>query len=368
MEGSCRARISPAFNVEAYDHSEALLSAVQEAYAYCRALKIRGGDTKAFYGRAIDGESLNVSPHRGVVNYEPTELVITARAGTKLSEIETLLSEQGQMFPFEPPHFGVAATVGGCVAAGLAGPRRPFAGAVRDNLLGVEVINGRGERLKFGGEVMKNVAGYDLSRLMAGALGTLGVLLQCSIKVLPRPLRALTLAQTVTAKRAIQTMNEWARRPLPISATWHDGKTLYARLEGGEHAVEAAAKDVGGDRFQDGEALWRGVREQAEPFFCDERPLWRVSVPPATPVLHVSGDCTMEWNGALRWIKTNANAKDIHHIAAEAGGHATLFRGGNRRGQVFQPLPAVLMAVHKNLKKALDPASIFNPGRLYPEL
>lgn len=350
------------------DHSEALIDVVRGAFARRAPLAIRGGNTKSFYGRLTEGEPLDVSPHRGVVNYEPTELVITARAGTTLIEIETLLAEHGQMLPFEPPSFGWRATAGGCVAAGLAGPRRPFAGAVRDNLLGVQIINGKGERLKFGGEVMKNVAGYDLSRLMAGALGTLGVLLQCSFKVLPKPLRVVTLAHGIDAASAIRTMNEWARRPLPVSATWHDGEHLYVRLAGGEYTVKAAVEAVGGDTVDEGASLWHGVRDQTERFFSGDLPLWRMSVPSAAPVLDVPGACALEWSGALRWIKTDANAAQVRRAATAAGGHATLFRGGDRQGDVFQPLPEPLMTAHRNLKQALDPADIFNPGKLYPEL
>jgi len=352
----------------AQDHSERLIAAVRDAYAHHAALAIHGGNTKAFYGRAAAGEPLNVSPHCGVVHYEPTELVITTRAGTLLGEVEDLLDQQGQMLPFEPPHFGTRATVGGCVAAGLSGPRRPYAGAVRDNLLGVEIINGKGERLKFGGEVMKNVAGYDLSRLMAGALGTLGVLLQVSVKVLPRPVCELTLAQAVDADRAIELMTGWARRPLPISATWHDGQLLYLRLAGGERGVKAAADAIGGDRVAEGEHLWQTVREHTAPFFEDPVPLWRLSLPPATPMCRLPGACALEWSGALRWIKTDAPIAAVRTAAVEGGGHATLFRGGDPHGEPFQPLPAAMMTIHQHLKRALDPAGILNPGRMYAQL
>ncbi len=354
--------------LESRDHSDALIAVVRDACARHMPLNIGGGSTKVFYGRAVEGAPLDVGGHRGVVNYEPTELVLTARAGTLLADIEALLSERSQMLPFEPPHFGSRATIGGCVAAGLPGPRRPYSGSVRDNLLGVEIINGEGERLKFGGEVMKNVAGYDLSRLMAGALGTLGVLLQVSLKVLPRPMREITLIRETDAKRAIVTMNAWARRPLPVSATWHDGQKLSVRLSGGDYAVKAAAEAVGGDRLEHGHTLWHDVREQVEPFFAGDAPLWRISVPPATPVLDMPGEQALEWNGALRWIRTDAPAQDIRRTASAAGGHATLFRGGDRQGEVFHPLPPTLMMAHKNLKKALDPAGIFNPGRLYIEV
>jgi glycolate oxidase FAD binding subunit len=215
---------------------------------------------------------------------------------------------------------------------------------------------------------MKNVAGYDLSRLIAGSLGTLGVVLQLSIKVLPRPPRAVTVAHAVDTKRAIRLMHDWARRPLPVSATWHDGKCLYTRLEGGEHTVDSAVEDIDGNRIDGGDKLWRNVREQTEPFFEGDYPLWRIAVPPVTPDLDIAGESALEWSGSLRWIKTDAKPSHIRRVAAAAGGHAMLFRGGDPAGQVFHPLPGALMAVHRRVKQALDPASLFNPGRLYPEL
>jgi glycolate oxidase FAD binding subunit len=350
------------------DHSNALIEAVRDAHARHAPLVIHGGNTKRFYGRVVDGEPLDVSPHCGVVSYEPTELVITARGGTLLRDIETLLAEHGQMLPFEPPCFGERATLGGCIAAGLSGPRRPYAGSVRDTLLGVEILNGKGEHLRFGGEVMKNVAGYDLSRLMAGSLGTLGLLLQASVKVLPKPVREITLVQALDPARAINVMATWAKRPLPISATWHDGRNLYARISGGEHAVNAATEAIGGDQISAGEALWQTVREQTAPFFHTKAPLWRLSVPPAAPVVDLPGNWAIEWDGALRWLQTSAPAEVVRGATVGIGGHATLFRGGDRKGELFHTLPSALMAIHKRLKAALDPAGVLNPGRLYPDL
>jgi glycolate oxidase FAD binding subunit len=346
------------------DQGEALAEAVRHAYARHAPLAIYGGNSKAFYGREVNGDPLDVTMHRGIVNYEPTELVITARAGTRLREIEARLREQEQMLAFEPPHFGDRATLGGCVAAGLSGPRRPYAGSLRDSLLGVEIINGTGERLKFGGEVMKNVAGYDLSRLMAGALGTLGVLLQASFKVLPSPEREITLRRELSEARAI----EWGRQPMPVSATWHDGDCLYTRLAGGHSATDTAARQLGGEPLVDADALWHGVREQTAPFFAGDTPLWRLSVPPAMPPLNLTGQCALEWHGALRWLKTNAPPKEIRARVIAAGGHAIQFRGGDRAGEVFQPLPDALMTMHTNLKQAFDPAGILNSGRMYPGL
>jgi glycolate oxidase FAD binding subunit len=354
--------------MEPEDQSQTLLEAVSEAYAEHRPLALGGGNTKAFYGRLIEGHPLDSSGHRGIVHYEPTELVMTARSGTLLTEIEHCLAESRQMLPFEPPHFGPAATLGGAVAAGLSGPRRPYAGAVRDNVLGVEIVNGKGQRLRFGGEVMKNVAGYDVSRLMVGSLGTLGLLLQVSLKVLPRPLREVTVAQTLDVEQAIIRMSEWARQPLPVSATWYDGHDLYVRLSGGERSIQAAARSIGGDPIDWNEMFWTNVQEQSQAFFFDDTPLWRIAVPPATPPLNLPGESVMEWNGALRWLKTDADANEIWRSTMDVGGHATLFRGGDHKNDVFQPLPAPLMKIHKNLKTAFDPHGIFNPARMYRDL
>ena len=343
---------------------------IREAAKQRRPLCIRGGGTKDFYGGAIHGYKLNTGDYRGIVAYEPTELVITARAGTPLLEIEAALREHGQMLAFEPPHFGSGTTFGGCVAAGLSGPRRPYAGAVRDFVLGVRILDGKGDDLKFGGQVMKNVAGYDVSRLMAGALGTLGVLLEVSLKVLPLPAFESTLLLKRKVADAILLMNQWAARPLPITATAYRDGTLAVRLSGARVAVDAAMKRVGGDAAAPAEAerFWAGLRDQTDPFFTGVAPLWRLSVKSTTAPLDLSGAQLIEWGGALRWLKSGADAKTIRDAAARAGGHATLFRGGDSSQGVFHPLPPALMTLHRNLKQAFDPSGILNPGRLYPEL
>lgn len=354
--------------MDAQDQSERLLEAVREARAVKAAVAIRGGGTKDFYGRSTDANPLDVSGHRGILHYEPTELVITARAGTPLVEIEALLRKNRQMLPFEPPHFGDKTTFGGAIAAGLSGPRRPYAGAVRDNVLGVTLINGRAERLHFGGEVMKNVAGYDLSRIMAGSLGTLALLLEVSVKVLPIPDQEVTHGRSADTRQAIALMNAWASKPIPISATWHDGENLYVRLSGSENGIRAGLKIVGGEPLDGGEMFWRTVREQGDSFFKDAMPLWRLSVPPASAPLNISGKTAMEWNGALRWLTTETNVSEVRHGVERVGGHATLFRGGDRGGEIFHPLSPVLHKVHLNMKRALDPDRIFNPGRMYRDL
>ncbi|CAG0943984.1 MAG: hypothetical protein EFKGCFLK_00861 [Rhodocyclaceae bacterium] len=330
-------------------------------------LRIRGGGSKDFYGNAPEGALLETHAHTGLVAYEPTELVVTVRAGTRLAELETVLAEQGQMLAFEPPHFGEA-TVGGCVAAGLSGPRRATAGAVRDFVLGVKLLDGKGEVLNFGGQVMKNVAGYDVSRLMAGAMGTLGLLLEVSLKVLPKPPAEATLRLALPQDRAIETMNRWGGQPLPLSATCWSGGALTVRLSGARAAVAAAKEKIGGEGVNDAEAFWRGVREQQMDFFSGASALWRISLPSTTAPLALPGGQLVEWGGALRWLKSDMPAAQVREAAVQAGGHATLFRGGDRTGGVFQPLPAPLMAIHKNLKRSFDPQGLFNPGRLYPEL
>ncbi len=349
------------------DITTALAGQVREAAATGRALRVRGGGSKDFYGRTPAGEPIEVAPHRGIVNHAPTELVLTARAGTPLSEIEAVLAEHGQMLPFEPPRFGPAATLGGTIACNLSGPRRPYAGAARDLVLGTRVLNGRGEVLSFGGEVMKNVAGYDVSRLMAGALGTLGVLLEVSVKVLPAPEAELTLAQEAGPADALDRMHAWAARPLPVSATCGDGERLYVRLSGAARAVEAAARQLGGEPLPEAGRFWHAIREQEHGFFSGEGALWRLSVACAAPPIPLSGAWLYEWGGAQRWFRGGADPEAVRAAAAAAGGHATRFRGG-RRDDVFHPLSAGLLTLHRRLKQAFDPAGVLNPGRMYGEL
>src|SRR5262245_31628206 len=357
-----------------------------------RPLRIRGGGTKDFYGGELNGEMLDVASYRGIVDYEPTELTITARAGTPLVEIEAALREKGQMLPSEPPHFGDVsslpstlsnvegntvpperrgrlATLGGCVAAGLAGPRRAFAGAVRDFVLGVRLLDGNGTELKFGGQVMKNVAGYDVSRLVTGSLGTLGVLLEVSLKVLPLPSSETTLRLKCSDADAIGLMNTWAALPLPVSATAWNAEDLHVRLSGARPAVETAVDKLGGTIVDPAEAarFWADIREQTAPFFASPAPLWRLSVKSSSAPLTLPGAQLVEWNGALRWLTSDADATSIRAAAQAAGGHATLFRGGDKAAGGYHPLSEGLMTLHRRLKQTFDPAGILNPGRMYPD-
>lgn len=357
---------------------------VRAATAAAAPLRIVGGGSMDFYGQRFDGEVFEVAGHTGIVDYDPTELVITARCGTRIAEVERAMAESGQMLAFEPPRFGPKATIGGAIAAGLAGPRRAYSGAVRDLVLGVRLLDGRGDELAFGGRVMKNVAGFDVSRLIAGSLGTLGVILEVSLKCLPIPRAETTRTFELPADEALRRLNAWSAAPLPLSAScWHDG-LLHVRLSGADSAVTAAARRLGGQPLDDAAGYWAAVRDQTHAFFAPFRAqdgrtaadqpaptLWRLSVRATAPHKPSDGTATMiEWGGALRWLAApdGGDAQAARAWAAAHGGHATLFRAADKSAGAFQPLPAPLFALHQRLKAALDPAGIFNPGRMYAEL
>jgi glycolate oxidase FAD binding subunit len=359
---------------------------VRAASASGAPLRLRGGGTKDWYGQAPQGAVLDTRHHSGVVDYEPTELVITARCGTPLAEIEDLLARHRQMLAFEPPRFGVGSTIGGVVAAGLSGPRRASAGAVRDFMLGAELMDGRGETLRFGGQVMKNVAGYDVSRLLAGSLGTLGLITEVSLKVLPVPVREATIRFEMDEITALSRMNAWGGQPLPVSATcWRDG-VLTVRLSGADAAVRAALQKLGGEQIASvtAETFWTTLRDQTDGFFAltgAPEPgdaaggdLWRLSVPSAASAIILRGEQLIEWGGALRWLRTPsgagtdpaASADAIRRTVAAAGGHATLYRRSAPGAdmQVFHPLAPAVARINERLKAGFDPSGIFNPGRM----
>ncbi|MDO8789138.1 MAG: glycolate oxidase subunit GlcE [Sulfuritalea sp.] len=334
-----------------------------------RPLRLRGGGSKDFYGGPLRGEMLDTRSHSGIVGYEPSELVITARCGTPLAEIESALAARRQCIACEPPRFG-AATIGGAVAAGLSGPRRATAGSLRDFVLGVTLMDGEGRELIFGGQVMKNVAGFDVSRLITGSLGTLGLILDVSLKVMPLPAAEATLRFELPQDQALDAMNRWAGQPVPLAATCWQGDVLTLRLCGAQAAITAACKSLGGERIAETEAadFWTALREQTAQFFAGDEPLWRLSLPSVTPSLDLPAPQLIDWGGAQRWLRGAVDVASLRDMAAKAGGHATLFRGGDKTGGVFSPLPPGLMEVHRRLKQSFDPYGVFNPGRLYPEL
>jgi glycolate oxidase FAD binding subunit len=367
---------------------DAALAPLAEAVAAARAdgaaLVIQGHGSKAFLGEPLqDGRAwrpLSTLGLAGISSYEPTELVVTARAGTPLAELEAALAERGQWLPFEPPHLardGAAGTgtVGGMVAAGLAGPGRATAGSVRDHVLGATLLTGRGELLSFGGQVMKNVAGYDVSRLLAGSLGALGLICEVSLKVLPQPAARRTLRFELDEAVALRRVNEWAGRPLPLSASAWWGGTLVLRLAGAAAAVDSACRTLGGEPIDPAlaDAFWAGLRDQQDEFFAGAAralaggaSLWRLSVPQTAPALGLSGEQLIEWGGAQRWLCTTAPAAALREAAASAGGHATLFRPGTGTAgvPVFAPMSPVLQRIHAQIRQAFDPDRVFNPGRL----
>lgn len=355
----------------------ALSDRVRAASATGMALRIRGGASKDFYGEPAQGESLETGGLNGITSYEPSELVVTVRAGTPLAELEALLASNGQCLPFDPPHFGAGATVGGMVAAGLSGPARASVGSVRDFVLGITMLNGRGELLTFGGQVMKNVAGYDVSRLLAGSLGTLGVVLEVSLKVMPLATATQTVRLEMNEASALAQLNAWGGQPLPLNASaWWDGN-LIVRLRGALAAVQAARKRIGGELVEAHFAgpFWNGLRDHTDDFFVKAHAavqsgasLWRISVPQTAAPLALTGELLVEWGGAQRWLCSTLPTAAVRDAAARAGGHATLFRATDKSGGVFAPLQSPLDRIHRELKKSFDPQRIFNPGRLYPGL
>jgi len=339
------------------DISQQLQQQLQQAFVDKRGVSVVAGGTKQFYGRdpGITYEALDVSDHKGVVSYEPTELVVTARAGTTVSELNQVLAEHGQRLPFEPPVFNGEAT--------LSGPSRPYTGAARDFVLGTNIINGRAQLLRFGGEVIKNVAGYDVSRLMVGAMGTLGVILQASLKVLPIPQKETTIIFHLERDSALDLMNDFAARPLPVSATCFYGDILFVRLSGSEAAVESAYMALGGERLPKTDEVWQSLREFQHPFFDTELPLWRIAMTTAARP-ELPGEVMIEWGGAQWWLHSDSPAEEIRLAAARCGGHATLFRGGDRSSEIFHPLPPKMAALQERIRLAFDPHGILNPGRI----
>ena len=342
-----------------------LLQRVEAAAATQSPLCIAGGNSKQHVGREPAGDPLDIGAHAGVVDYQPSELVITVRAGTTISDLQSVLAEEGQVLACEPPEFDGTATVGGTLACNLSGPSRPWLGSIRDHVLGVRIINGKAEHLRFGGQVMKNVAGYDVSRLMAGAMGTLGIITEVTLKVLPRPEATLTVRHEVGAIDALRLMNDICRRPLPLTgACWHGG-SLYVRLAGAESAVRAAAADMEGSILQDGAGFWTGLREMSLPFFADAEHLWCISLRPTREHFMPDADWLIDWRGARRWLAARCERETLDRLVRDAGGEAWQVRGAGNGAEVFPERCAAYRGMLLQLKRALDPAGIFNTGRLY---
>lgn len=350
---------------------------VLEARANFRPLLIQGGNTKSFYGNAFERKSaeaisLDMRTLRGIVNYEPTELVITAFAGTPLQDIMDTLDASGQMLAFDPPCFGAHATLGGCIASGLSGPGRLGGGPLKDYVLGSHLLDAQGRVLKFGGEVMKNVAGYDVSRMLAGSMGMFGALLQVSVKVAPKPIQTVTLEWECSEREALTMCHGMRAHPLPVSASaWElvaDKGRLRIRLAGAPAAIESARKKLGGELVSHDESVqyWHDLREQRLAFFASSQ-LWRVAVAPGTPELNL-GPTLIEWGGGQRWIAAELDPAMVRRAAEQAQGHATLFRlGAGKQAPeqgVFHPLTPAVTTIVKRLKQEFDPKGVFNPGRL----
>jgi glycolate oxidase FAD binding subunit len=354
-----------------------LVEQVRAARELRRPLCIRGGGTKDFYGEAPRGDLLDVRAHAGIVSHEPSELVVTARAGTPLRELELALGRQNQCLAFEPPRLGASSTVGGMVAAGLSGPARASVGSVRDFVLGAVLINGRAEVLRFGGQVMKNVAGYDVSRVLAGSLGILGVIAEVSLKVLPLARSTLSLRFEGDQARAISMLQQLGGQAWPLSASAWCDNVLMLRFSGAQAAVVGARKQLGGQVLEGpmADAFWDGLRDQRDAWFAragdtvhDGATLWRLAVPAGTPPLTLEGPTLLEWGGAQRWLVSRAPVATVRHAAQSAGGHATIYHTRHRVSGVFTPLDGPLATIHRNLKQSFDPDRVFNPGRLYADL
>ncbi|MDT8398981.1 MAG: glycolate oxidase subunit GlcE [Pseudomonadales bacterium] len=357
------------------DQSGQLQRALQSAYSYGSPLRICGSGSKDFYAQVSTGTVLSTTDHRGIVDYQPGELTLTARAGTPLRDIDAALAGQGQMLSCEPPHFGPDATFGGMLASGLSGPRRPFGGSLADLVLGCRMLNGKGEMLRFGGKVMKNVAGYDLSRLLVGSLGCLGVILEATIRVQPRPGAEQTFRFTVTPQAMAGFMNGLSVYGYPVSASCHDGEALLVRFSAGEQEI-ATLRAALQKQFAPAapepvaeQAYWEALREHRHPFFQTQQNLWRLSLAPNTPIPDLPGEILYEWNGALRWLRSAVSPEDVFAAMAACQGSASLFKAATEQfaGPRFQPLSPALLNWHKNLKLAFDPGRILNRGRMYQE-
>ena len=350
--------------------SQQLIDEVRTAAQAGTAINIVGRGTKGFMGRTPTGQAISVDRHCGIVDYCPVELVITVRAGTSLEEIVTALDEHNQILAFEPPTFAGQASIGGTLACNLSGPARPWSGGIRDSLLGVRLINGKAEHLRFGGRVMKNVAGYDVSKLQAGAMGALGIITEVSLKVVPKPSANSTVVRDLEFGEAIEVMNRTAGKHSSLTgACWLDHK-LYLRFSGAQSAVKQASVSCTGEVLESGDEFWHALREMQLDFFQRSGPLWRFSLRSTSAHFRANEHWLIDWAGAQRWLRLAIDSKNVEREsleqAAVAGnGQAMLFRGGDRSNEVFHTPSDTGKKIHQRLKSAFDPDGLFNRGRLY---
>lgn len=354
------------------DQSKTIQQQTQSAFENKTACRIVGANSKHFLGNESHGETISTKNHTGVISYDASELVMTVRSGTSLKEIKDILSANNQSLPFDPPTFSDYATIGGTIACNLSGPARPYTGAARDFVLGTRIINGKGEDCRFGGQVMKNVAGYDASRLMAGAYGTLGIILDISLKVLPITQTEVTIKIEQPVDDAIQTINQLSTKNLPISASCYFENHLYIRLNSSEQNTLAVSKNIcqqtTGSEIENSKAFWHSIREQEHEFFKTEKSIARISLPPTCNNIDFNGEQLIEWGGALRWLKSDLDIESIRNQVQELGGHVTAYKNFESSIEFFHPLEAGLKTLQQRLKQGFDPAGILNPGRLYKEL
>jgi glycolate oxidase FAD binding subunit len=347
------------------DISQRLIEQVEQASHSGSPFAIVGGGSKRYMGRTTEFEEINVSEHSGIISYDPSELVITARAGTTIVEIEKILAEKDQLIPSDPPQYSSKATLGGALACNTSGPSRPWGGALRDAILGIKLINGKAEHLNFGGQVMKNVAGYDVSRLQAGAMGSFGIITEISMKVVPKPQANRTLVYELDGTAAINKMIELGRTAKPLSAVCWCDNNLYVRLSGSEQAVLGSTKAFGGELLNESAMFWTKLREQQLEFFSGEQATWRFSIRSSVPPFLSDMPCLIDWGGAQRWLRGDADMLVMEQHANASGGHVSLDRNGDRNREVMQNLASPLKVIHRRLKASFDPKGIINPGRLY---
>ncbi|WP_338848113.1 glycolate oxidase subunit GlcE [Massilia sp. W12] len=346
---------------------------IRSAAAARRPLRLRGSGSKDWYGGPLQGEILDTRAWRGILAHAPEELVLSARCGTPMREIEQTLQQAGQMLACEPPHFGPDATLGGVLCAGLCGPGRERYGALRDAVLGVALLDGRGDLLRFGGQVMKNVAGYDVARMLPGSMGVLGLVTQVSLRLQPLPRAQVSLLLDMPQAHALQALQRWQLAGLPLDASCYFDGQLRLRLSGLETVVAAAQREIGGAIVVNGAQFWRDVREQQLDFFLQARSLWRLAAPADAQIAALPGRQLLEWGGALRWLALDtppdpAFGAHLRQQLAACGGHATLMRGATADCPAFTPLAPAMLALQRRVKRVFDPALIFNPGRLYAGL